>query len=60
MRAAWTWFRPDGRLSAEEVGQVYAQNMLSGLLADPDGRRPAAVLPQAVIELRHAWSPGRA
>ncbi len=49
---AWTWFRPEGRLSAEEVGRVFAQNVLRGLVAGPDVEQGPGTLPKAVLDLR--------
>lgn len=48
---AWTWFRPSGRLSAEEVAATFARTFLVGLsrarfndvLADPAGPVPRLV-----------------
>jgi AcrR family transcriptional regulator len=48
----WTWFRPAGRLSADDVATVFAETTLSGLLSDPTQARAPAVLPAAVVELR--------
>jgi AcrR family transcriptional regulator len=36
----WTWLRPDGRLSVDEIASIFADTLLAGLLAPasaPDG-----------------------
>jgi len=43
-----TWFRPDGRLSREDVVAVYSDMILKGLLVqNPDGGSPSGALPTA-------------
>ena len=36
----WTvkWFRPDGRKSAREIGELFADQLVRGLLAEPEPR----------------------
>jgi AcrR family transcriptional regulator len=49
---AWTWFRPEGRLAAEDVGRIFAQNVLGGMLAGAAGENGVPALPAAVRALR--------
>jgi AcrR family transcriptional regulator len=54
----WTWLRPGGRLSCEEIAAIFAETTLSGLLADPTGSRAAVALPEPIKELRRRAAEG--
>jgi AcrR family transcriptional regulator len=47
----WTWYRPSGDLSMEEIGATFVDVITAGLLAD-SGRKPQTQLPAAIVELR--------
>jgi AcrR family transcriptional regulator len=48
----WTWLNPAGRLSFDEVAEIYASTMLSGVLARAGSERAPLGLPDAIVELR--------
>lgn len=55
---AWTWYRPDGPLSVEEIARLFARDILTGLAHKPDEDSDLEALITTAIEtVRHA--PGR-
>jgi AcrR family transcriptional regulator len=39
----WTWYRPDGRLSAEQIAERFIRTLLRGLGPEPGGRHELAI-----------------
>jgi TetR/AcrR family transcriptional regulator, cholesterol catabolism regulator len=51
---SWTWYRPEGRWTGEEIAEQYVQVILGGLSKqqpDPTVRRELATIPGLVAEL---------
>lgn len=52
---AWTWLRPEGRRTIEEVAHTFVQLASHGLVVDPDAApMRKLVLPSAIVDLRQA------
>jgi TetR/AcrR family transcriptional regulator, cholesterol catabolism regulator len=56
----WTWLRPDGRLSYDEIADVFVSTVLSGVLAGSGEQLAPLALPDRVVELRRAAEADRA
>jgi AcrR family transcriptional regulator len=55
---AWTWYRPDGPQSVEDIARLFARNILGGLACDPRPASPSDdLIAQAMETVRRA--PGR-
>jgi hypothetical protein len=55
---AWTWYRPDGPQSVEDIARLFARTILGGLTGPPGaGRVPGDLIAQAMDTVRNA--PGR-
>jgi AcrR family transcriptional regulator len=55
---AWTWYRPDGPQSVEDIARLFARTILGGLTGPPGAGRVAGdLIAQAMDTVRNA--PGR-
>jgi TetR/AcrR family transcriptional regulator, cholesterol catabolism regulator len=55
---AWTWYRPDGPQSVEEIAHVFARNILGGLTCHPGSQSASdELITQAIDTVQRA--PGR-
>lgn len=52
------WFRPDGQMSTEEIGEAMADYLIRGLLAKPDSFRQLAARKKAPWALRRDSAEG--
>lgn len=50
---SWTWLDPEGRLSVDEIAEIYVRVVLCGMLTDGD-REVLSRLPEPVARLRAA------
>jgi TetR/AcrR family transcriptional regulator, cholesterol catabolism regulator len=53
---SWTWFRPDGSASAEEIGGIFARNVLSAVLRSHDPSVPLDASVRRVREAMARWA----
>jgi AcrR family transcriptional regulator len=50
---AWTWLRPDGRLSIEEVAATFMRTVMNGALINPDeDATEIPAIPERIVEMR--------
>jgi AcrR family transcriptional regulator len=49
---AWTWLSPTGRLSFDQVAEIFVDTVLAGMLARPEGAPQLLPLPAGVTRLR--------
>ena len=54
---AWTWYRPDGPRTVEEIARQFARDILGGLAHAPDDPELDATITRAIETVRRA--PGR-
>ncbi|MBT0773408.1 TetR family transcriptional regulator [Kineosporia sp. J2-2] len=54
---AWTWYRPEGKLSVEQIAEQFARTLLAGLVSPVDPGRREPDIARAVATVRGA--PGR-
>jgi AcrR family transcriptional regulator len=50
---AWTWLRPDGRLTIEQVGNTFIRTVMNGVLLQADeGAMEIPAIPKQIVEMR--------
>ena len=47
---AWTWYKPDGSQSVEEIARIFARNILGGLARKPAEDAEDAALDELIIK----------